>query len=111
MSKLDPKLQHTGLPDADLRDFLAKEYEKAYRDGARAFDGGEQAILEGIKKMEKELDATHRALAIRKIVEMKGWDFTDTSDHCAFSPEWFMFLGTKEELATRFPELAASRED
>lgn len=93
---------HKGLFQTDIRDFLAREYERSWTIG-----GGDIAFLEKeIAELQDMLTKAKKRQAIRLLIESQGWEDWDVSDEVPYnSSTYFPFVGTEEEYDVLIKEL------
>lgn len=82
---------HKGLPQAEIRDFLADAHERTW--------------VGTVSSLEKEIEELRRRLVIAKkhqaawqLIESQGWQSWDVSNEVLYnSATYFPFVGTEEE--------------
>ena len=84
--------KHAGLPDSNIRDFLAKQLGHGY-------EGCVEDLKERIAELQKQLEIAKSSQAALDLLKPNGWYWFDVSDDIEdykYS-EYFPFLGTQEE--------------
>lgn len=104
---------HNGLPQKEIRDFLAMSMVKSYEDDgnnkkdyfalSNTNDGFEKAIAiakADIKFLEKYVENLSNKRAITRLIELNGWQEHDVSDDTIKDMDYryhMGFIGTEDE--------------
>jgi hypothetical protein len=96
MEKAKEKMQpHKGMSDEILRDF----FSDIVSDHEGLFTEEGLGVLEReLERTRKRVEATKRNLAIKGLMQERGWEDWDQSDLVPYNPETYrMFIGSEEE--------------
>lgn len=101
---------HQGLEHAHVRDFLAKSFIDAYKEGITdntpieftgdSFQNALSYAQKDLKNAERRVNSIRMGMAVRELMKNEGWSEFDVSDETQKHPDdqlsWG-FIGTEEE--------------
>ena len=95
---------HSGLKDAGVRDFLAKQTRPnnvIFSDSPDLQDH----MVKMVRKAQADLDAYYTSQALCRMFKEFGWEAYDVSDHVKYDERTYIpFVGTKDELKEVYPD-------